>query len=81
MITYLTHSESKSVIRLLGLLQRHLESEIDSCLMPGERQPRDKMHVPTVALARRRWREAEDIITKLSLRPAKAEEGEEATHG
>jgi hypothetical protein len=58
----LTRRQAAAVIRLLGTLQTHLESAIESCLVEGESEPRDESDRESVAEDRREWKEAEAII-------------------
>ncbi len=65
----LTKLQARAVIRLLGVLQTHLESAIETSViggkLDGEPDPRDKAAVHNVRLDRRDWRVAEDLIIKL----------------
>lgn len=65
---YLTTRDRRTVIRLLGLLQDHLESAIESVLVPGtnEANPYDPEEVAGLARDRGNWRAAEMLIGKLS---------------
>ena len=67
-LAVLTKRERKELVRLLGILQDHLESAIDSSLIGGTRLP---MHGAEREVARDRkdWRTAEDWVMKLT-RPA-----------
>lgn len=65
---YLTTRDRRAVIRLLGLLQEHLESAIESVIVPGtgEANPHDPEEVAGLAQDRRDWRTAETLIGKLT---------------
>lgn len=62
----LTYREIGILIRLLGLLQTHLESGIESVLIPGTSDPMaDSLdEIENLRLDRRDWRKAEDLIAK-----------------
>jgi hypothetical protein len=61
--------EAKTLVRLLGELQNDLESSIDSCLLPGQTKPRNRSLAASVARDRRMWKEAEELIAKLTGSP------------
>ncbi len=63
----LTKRDMARLTRLLALLQDHLESAIETALVPGTNQPdpRDEAQVRQVQRDRRDWREAEDYVRKL----------------
>lgn len=62
----LTKKERRSAIRLLGLLQEHLESAIESStLKDGTIQPNDPIAAKNVPIDRRDWKAAEGLVKKL----------------
>ena len=61
----LTRRDAAALVRLLGELQTHLESAIESGLVPGETEPREQ-YGPDVAADRRTWRRAEDLVMLLT---------------
>lgn len=62
----LTKKERRTAIRLLGLLQTHLESAIEShTLMDGAIQPNDPIAAENVPIDRRDWKQAEGLVKKL----------------
>jgi len=63
----ITQREARTLIRLLGLLQSHLESVIESLLDPATNQPRpdDLAGVAQVRLDRRNCKQAEELVKKL----------------
>jgi hypothetical protein len=65
---YLTTRDRRTVIRLLGLLQDHLESAIESVIVPGtgEANPEEPEDVAGLIRDRRDWRIAETLIGKLT---------------
>jgi hypothetical protein len=65
---YLTTRDRRTIIRLLGLLQDHLESAIESVIVPGtgEADPDEPEDVAGLAQDRRDWRAAEILIGKLT---------------
>jgi hypothetical protein len=60
----INNRERKELIRLLGLLQTHLESTIESCLIPGtnEGAPEDQAGILE---DRTDWRVAENLVIRL----------------
>lgn len=62
----LTKKDARQLIRLLGLLQDHLESAIDSALVPGtsEAMPEDQAGV---AKDRKDWRLAEALKVRIRM--------------
>jgi hypothetical protein len=58
--------EAKTVVRLLGVLQDHLESAIEGTLAEGELQPRESWLRPHVARDRRDWKAAEALVKQLT---------------
>jgi hypothetical protein len=71
-MTTITPREKRQLIQLLGLLQDHLESAIESTLVPGtnEPDPADEVTVSDVWRDRQVWKQAEGMISKLSQRTA-----------
>jgi len=70
----LAKRETRQAVRLLGLLQDHLESAIESSLVPGTNQPMDTDGDAKINVAadRRDWWAAERLVAKLSgERPAR----------
>jgi hypothetical protein len=65
---YLTTRDRRTVIRLLGLLQDHLECAIESVIVPGTNEPNpyDLEEVAGIAQDRRDWKTAETLIGKLT---------------
>ncbi len=65
----LTNPQARAAIRLLRVLQTHLESAIETSViggkLDGEPDPRDKAAVHSVRLDRRDRRAAEHLIIKL----------------
>lgn len=62
----LTKREVSSLIRLLGVLQTHLESCIESSVLAdGSLQPGDEIAAANVPMDRRDWRLAEGFVKKL----------------
>lgn len=62
----LTKKDRRLAIRLLGLLQTHLESAIESStLADGRIQPKDPIAAQNVPIDRRDWKAAEDLVKKL----------------
>jgi len=64
----LTASERKQLIRLLGLLQTHLESCIETALVSGTNEPMPEDE-PGVREDRGNWKLAEKWIKWLERRP------------
>ena len=64
----LTQRDTYRLISLLGLLQDHLESAIESSLVPGtnEPDPAEENSVLDVRRDRHTWKQAEAMIQKLS---------------
>lgn len=63
----LTLRDRRQLVRLLGLLQDHLESAIESCLVPGTSEPMANTdEAINVECDRRDWRAAEKWVGKLS---------------
>jgi hypothetical protein len=62
----LKDADARTMVRLLGLLQDHLESAIESCLLPGATDPGEE-HRLDVARDRRDWRAAETLVKKLTV--------------
>ena len=63
----LTKKERRLAIRLLGLLQGHLESAIEShTLADGTIQPNDPIAAQNVPIDRRDWKKAEGLVKVLS---------------
>ncbi len=73
-LVMVTQKDARALVRLLGVLQTHLESAIEASLVPGAvtliapgtsdvPDPADR---PAVAKDRRDWRAAEDLIMKLT---------------
>ncbi len=60
----LTSRDRRQIIRLLGLLQTHLESAIDSSLVPGTSRPMPE-DAHNVALDREDWKAAEKWVKRL----------------
>jgi len=61
----LTDRETSALIRLLGILQEHLEVLIDSNTPPGIGTDPLSRHVRAeVAKARRNWKQAEKFVSK-----------------
>lgn len=56
--------DARSLLQLLGLLQDHLESAIESSLLPGITEPMPE-DAHNVLLDRRDWRAAERMVKKL----------------
>lgn len=67
MTLHVTPREARELKRLLGLLQTHLESEIDSAIIPGtgEPNPDRAQDVENVRRDRRAWRAAERWVKYL----------------
>ena len=67
----LSRTDKSTIVRLLGVLQDHLESAIESSLVPktNEPMPEDATAIAEVARDRRTWRQAEDMIKKLQAKP------------
>ena len=65
--------DARQLIRLLGLLQTFLESAIEACVIPGTEKPGDDIDRLHIAADRRDWKQAEDLIKRLSdgLKPRK----------
>jgi hypothetical protein len=61
----LTRREARLAIRLLGVLQTHLESAIESCTVPGQTQPFDEIDRANVREDRRDWKAAEGLVKRL----------------
>ena len=62
----LSRRETSTLIRLLGLLQTHLESAIEShTLEDGSIQADDPVALEKVPKDRRDWRLAEELVKKL----------------
>ena len=68
----ITPRDRRQLINLLGLLQDHLESAIESSLVPGTNQPdpADEAAVLDVFRDRHTWKQAEVMIQKLSYKTA-----------
>jgi hypothetical protein len=64
----LTQSERKQLIRLLGLLQDHLESSIETALIAGTSEPAPEDE-PGVREDRENWKLAERWVKWLKRRP------------
>lgn len=62
----LSAAQGNLIVRLLGEYQTHLESAIECAVAVGEIQPRDEEDRENVALDRRSWREAEDLLIALT---------------
>jgi len=60
----LTASERKEIMRLLGVLQGHLETVIDSNLVVGTRSPARGCKT-IVTAARKEWKAAERWVKRL----------------
>ena len=63
MIT-ITKRDRSQLKRLLGLLQGHLESAIESALVPGTTEPMEEDR-HNVTIDRRDWNAAERLVKKL----------------
>jgi hypothetical protein len=63
----LSRREVVTLIRLLGKLQDHLESAIESCMVPGTNKVSDLWEKRGVAIDRKDWRQAETFVSKLEL--------------
>ena len=62
----LSRREISTLVRLLGLLQTHLESAIEShTLEDGSIQPGDPVAACNVPKDRRDWNTAEELVKKL----------------
>lgn len=66
----LSRTDRATMVRLLGILQDHLESCIETGIVKetGEPMPGDTLHIASVAKDRRDWRTAEDMIKKLQAK-------------
>lgn len=64
----LTDQERRSIIRLLGKFQDHLESVIETNLAPGETEPREPWMKPIIAQDRRAWKDAEKLVRRLEAK-------------
>lgn len=64
----LTDHERRSVIRLLGKFQDHLESAIETNIAPGETEPREPWLKPIIAQDRRDWWDAEKLVRRLEAK-------------
>lgn len=64
----LSRTDKCTLVRLLGILQDHVESSIESSLVAGtnEPDPADTAGVAEVARGRRVWKQAEVMINKLN---------------
>lgn len=68
----LSSRERATLIRLLGMLQDHLEGSIESSTIGAFMEGETEATKRDVALNRRDWRLAEDLVAKLSGRAARA---------
>jgi hypothetical protein len=66
----LSKRDVRTAIRLLGMLQTHLESAIECSCLPGTKKPdpRDVHAAHNVRLDRRDWKLAENLVKKLEAK-------------
>lgn len=62
----ITRLEAALLVRLLGKLNVHLESAIESVCVPGERKAFEKGDRKQLAVDRRNWQESEKMIFRLT---------------
>lgn len=72
MIT-ISNRNARLIVRMLGQLQEHLESAIETALVPCTGQPMEQDKA-NVAADRRDWRRAETLIAILTARKRKPRE-------
>lgn len=79
----ISRQDARKLVRLLGILQEHLESAIESSIPPGAKDPDDPADQVNVNIDRRNWRKAEDFVSRFDgyarrgrLRPGHREDGQ-----
>ena len=61
----LNRFEALRLIRIIGLLQTHLESAIESVLIPGTNDTNDPQEKAGLARDRRDWKQAEEFVKRI----------------
>ena len=66
-VIQLTRKDAREAARLLRELQLHLESAIETAIMPGETEAFEAIDKPTVASDRAKFKSAEELIRRIDI--------------